>query len=74
MADGLFDDVPLANKDRDKAWEAFIKRKNAKAMFNDGFKFPLSGGFYDMWCICWAKAWAKGFNDGWEAKEKSHGV
>ena len=29
---GLFDDVPLVNPDRDKAWEAFIKRKDVKAM------------------------------------------
>ena len=68
MADWVFDDVPLANKERDKAWEAFIKRKDVKAMFKDGFDFPLNGGFYDLWCICWAKAWTKGFNDGWEAR------
>ena len=29
---GLFDDVPLVNPDRDKAWEAFIKRRDVKAM------------------------------------------
>ena len=27
MNKGLLDDVPLRNKERDEAWEAFIKRK-----------------------------------------------
>ena len=36
MSEGLFDDVPLLNKERDKAWEAFIKRKDVNAMFKDG--------------------------------------
>jgi hypothetical protein len=66
MSEGLFDDVPLLNKERDKAWEAFIKRKDVNAMFKDGFNFPLNGGFYDLWCICWAKAWDKGFHAGRE--------
>lgn len=30
--EGLFDDVPLANRERDRAFEAFIKRKDVKAM------------------------------------------
>ena len=30
MDEGLLDDVPLCNKERDKAWEAFIKRKDVK--------------------------------------------
>lgn len=66
MSDGIFDDVPLANKERDKAWEAFIKRKDVKAMFGDGFQFPLDRGYYDLWCIVWAKAWDKGFHEGWK--------
>jgi len=73
MDDGLFDDVPLANKERDKAWEQFIKRKDVKAMFSDvqadSFGFPLNRGYYDLWCICWAKAWDKGFHTGWEKKK-----
>jgi hypothetical protein len=71
MSEGLFDDVPLLNKERDKAWEAFIKRKDVKALMkNKGdFKFPLDGS-YDLWCICWAKAWDKGFDAG---REKHHG-
>ena len=85
MDDGLFDDVPLLNRERDKAWEkfiarkdvplmnkerddsweAFIKRKDVKAMFSEqGFGFPLNRGYYDLWCIAWAKAWDKGFHEG----------
>jgi hypothetical protein len=72
MSDGMFDDVPLMNKARDKAWEAFTKRKNAATLFTDDkdFEFPLNGGFYAMWCVCWAKAWDAGFKSGYEAKEK----
>ncbi len=45
MSDGLFDDVPLMNKERDNSWEAFIKRKDVKAMFSEeGFGFPLNRG------------------------------
>jgi hypothetical protein len=69
MDDRLFDDVPITNKARDKAWEAFIKRKSSAALFSDKeFGFPLNGGFYAMWCICWAKAWDAGFNKGVESK------
>lgn len=38
--EGVFDNVPLANRERDRAFEAFIKRKDVKAMFSDGFPFP----------------------------------
>lgn len=71
MDKGLFDNVPLANKERDKAWEALIKRKDVAKMFSDTqFGFPLNGGFYDLWCICWAKAWDKGFHAGYN-KERN---
>ena len=64
---GLFDDVPLVNHDRDKAWEAFIKRKDVKAMMKhkEEFKFPLDGS-YELWCIAWNKAWDKGFEAAWK--------
>ncbi len=68
--EGLFDNVPLANRERDRAFEAFIKRKDVKAMFSDGFPFPLNRGYYDFWCIVWAKAWDKGFKIGWEERGK----
>jgi hypothetical protein len=69
--EGLFDNVPLANRERDRAFEAFIKRKDVKAMFSDGFPFPLNRGYYDFWCIVWAKAWDKGFKIGWEERGKN---
>ena len=31
----MLDDVPLMNKERDDSWEAFIKRKDVKAMFSE---------------------------------------
>jgi hypothetical protein len=68
--EGLFDNVPLANRERDKAFEAFIKRKDVRSMFSDGFPFPLNRGYYDFWCIVWAKAWDKGFRAGWEERGK----
>jgi hypothetical protein len=68
---GLFDDVPLVNPDRDKAWGAFIKRKDVKAMMKgkEDFKFPLDGS-YDLWCIAWEKAWLRGFQAAWKGKNK----
>jgi hypothetical protein len=69
---GLFDEVPVVNHERDKAWAAFIKRRDVKAMMKgkEDFKFPLDGS-YDLWCIAWEKAWVKGFEAAW--KEKSNG-
>jgi len=66
----MIDDVPITNAERDKAWAAFIKRKDVKAMMKDKkeFKFPLDGS-YDLWCIAWAKAWDAGFKAGWEKNE-----
>jgi len=68
MTKGLFDDVPMTNTARDKAWEKFIKRKDVKALMKgkEDFKFPLDGS-YDLWCIAWAAAWDAGFSDGYDA-------
>jgi hypothetical protein len=66
MDEDPFENVALMNKERDKAWEQLIKRKDIANLFTDTkFGFPLNGGFYDLWCIAWAKAWDKGFHDGW---------
>lgn len=59
----MLDNIPVQNKARDKAWEAFIKRKGAKDMFPQEFKFPLDRGYYEMWCQCWSKAWDAGFKE-----------
>lgn len=68
---GLFDDVPIVNPERDKAWAALIKRKDMKALMKDSenFKFPLDGS-YDLWCIAWSKAWDAGFAAGYDKEEK----
>ena len=71
MGKGLFDDVPILNKERGQAWEKFIKRKDVKEMMKDkrDFKFPMDGS-YELWCIAWAKAWDIGFQAGWDARDK----
>ena len=62
---GLFSNVQIENPDRDKAWAAFIKRKDVESWAVDKDGFPLNG-FYDVWCIAWSKGWDKG----WKAQEK----
>jgi len=61
MDTGLFDDVQINNPDRDKAWEAFIKRKDVEGWAVDKEGFPLNG-FYDVWCVAWSKGWDKAFD------------
>jgi hypothetical protein len=63
----MLDDIPIQNAARDKAWEAFIKRKNIDGLFPQEFKFPLDRGYYELWCQCWSKAWNAGFVDGYNA-------
>ena len=43
MDTGLFDDIQINNPDRDKAWAAFIKRKDVEAWAVDRDGFPLNG-------------------------------
>jgi hypothetical protein len=70
---GIFDDVPMLNKERDQAWDKLIRRKDVKAMMKgkEDFKFPLDGS-YELWCIAWAKAWDAGFQAGYNSEEKDH--
>lgn len=72
MTKGLFDDVPMTNTARDKAWEQFIRRKDVKALMKTkkDFPFPLDGS-YDLWCIAWATAWDAGFHEGWDEAMKA---
>lgn len=58
----MLDNLPMHNRARDKAWEALIRSKKAKQML--GENFPLERGFYELWCICWHKAWDAGFQSG----------
>lgn len=57
---GLFDDIQIDNPARDKAWAAFIKRKDVAVWAVDKDGFPLNG-FYDVWCIAWSKGWDAGY-------------
>jgi hypothetical protein len=70
MPKGLLDDIPIHNIARDKAWEAFIKRKDVKksGMFSQGF--PLDREYYELWCQAWHRAWDAGFKDGWDSGHK----
>ena len=65
----MLDNVPITNPARDRAWEAFIRRKDVRETFPQEFKFPLDRGYYEMWCLCWAKAWDAGFYDGYKSGE-----
>ena len=73
MTKGLLDDIPIHNQARDKAWEAFIKRKDVKHLVKHGLfdkGFPLYGGYYELWCQAWDRAWTDGFKGGWESGYK----
>jgi len=67
MPKGLLDDIPIHNQACDKAWGAFIKRKDVKksGMFSQGF--PLEREYYELWCQAWDRAWTAGFNDGYDS-------
>ena len=67
MSRGLLDDIPIYNKARDKAWEAFIKRKDVKksGMFSKGF--PLEREYYELWCQAWERAWTDGHKNGFDS-------
>ena len=71
MAKGLLDDIPIYNKARDKAWEAFIKRKDVKksGMFSQGF--PLEREYYELWCQAWDRAWTDGFESGYHPRNQT---
>ena len=75
MNNGLFDDIPISNSARDKAWAAFSKRKDAKQTFRyleqDEFRWPLKSIYWNLWCIAWQQAWDDGFMEGLNAQKKS---
>ncbi len=61
---------PIHNLARDKAWGAFIKRKDVKHLVKHGLfdkGFPLYGGYYELWCQAWDRAWTDGFQGGWDS-------
>ena len=63
MPKRLLDDIPIYNKARDKAWEAFIKRKDVKKSGMFSKRFPLEREYYELWCQAWSRAWDDGFKE-----------
>lgn len=63
----MFDDIPIHNRERDKAWESWIKRKDVRMYMKSKseFKFPLDGS-YEIWVTAWTKAWDAGFQEGYD--------
>jgi hypothetical protein len=59
------DDIPIFDHARDKAWEAFIQRKDVKAFFTPDppFRFPLERGWYELWCQAWERAYNQAIKD-----------
>ena len=73
MSKGLLDDIPIYNTARDQAWERFIKRKDVKNWVKTGVLdkgFPLYGGYYELWCQAWDRAWTDGHKAGWDSGHK----
>ena len=73
MSKGLLDDIPIHNLARDQAWERFIKRKDVKNWVKTGVLdkgFPLYGGYYELWCQAWDRAWRDGHKTGWDGAYK----
>ena len=69
MPKGLLSNIPIHNEARDKAWEAFIKRKDVKQWVVHGVLgkgFPLYDGYYELWCQAWDRAWTDGHKAGWD--------
>ena len=59
------DNISIANKERDAAWERFIKRKDVQEYFKDKedvFKFPLERGWYEVWCQAWEQGYQTGLS------------
>lgn len=65
----MLDEIQINNPARDKAWEAWIKRKDVQMYMKSksDFKFPLDGS-YETWVTAWSKAWDAGFQEGCNAK------
>lgn len=63
----MLDDIAISNPARDKAWEAWIKRKDVRMYMKSksDFKFPLDGS-YETWVTAWTKAWDAGFQEGYD--------
>ena len=71
MRKNLLSGIPVVSPERDKAWERLIKYKNVRVYFNGvegNTKFPVGGGYLDLWCAAWDAAWEIGFSQGYAAR------
>ena len=71
MKKHLLTSVQVVNRERDKAWERLINYKDVRVYFNGvegNTKFPVGGGYLDLWCAAWDAAWEIGFSQGYAAR------
>jgi hypothetical protein len=71
-------DYPIADPDREKAWDKLIKSRQGKNLSRHGFpkdehgfRFPLGGCYHELWCIAWEFAWDAGYRSRMEVESKS---
>lgn len=71
-------DYPTADPDREKAWNKLIKSRQGKNLRDygfpkdeHGFRFPLGGCYYELWCIAWEFARDAGYRSRMEVESKS---
>jgi hypothetical protein len=63
-------EIPIVNKERDKAWGKMARSKRAKQFFDSfgyDLKFPLGRAYYELFCFAWNDAWDVGFKQGFES-------
>lgn len=67
---------PIADPEREKAWDRFIRSWDGRSMRHSfpkdehGVRFPLGGCYYELWCIAWEFAWDAGWRKRWEVEGK----
>jgi hypothetical protein len=71
-------DYPIADPDREKAWGKLIRSRQGKNLRDHGFpkdehgfRFPMGGCYYELWCIAWEFAWDAGYRSRMEVESKS---
>ena len=69
---------PIADLDREKAWDRLIRSRHGKNLRDHGFpkdelgfRFPLGGCYYELWCIAWEFAWDAGWRKRMELEVKN---
>ena len=69
---------PIADLDREKAWDRLIRSRHGKNLRDHGFpkdelgfRFPLGGCYYELWCIAWEFARDAGWRKRMEVEVKN---